>query len=97
MFTTMVAVTVLAIVLLVCSAFLGNSGNFDQGLWPVIAVTPLIALPLAFILAVALFIVVARRRSRDEADAAPSNGGRNRTSQSARARTPRAARPSRTR
>lgn len=67
MFVAMVGVTVLAIVLLLCSAFLGNSGNFDEGIWPVVAVTPLLALPLAFILAIALAVVVTRRKARDSA------------------------------
>jgi hypothetical protein len=38
--------------------------DFSQGIWPVIAVLPLIALPLAFLMILALLIMTFVRRAR---------------------------------
>ena len=38
--------------------------DFSQGIWPVIAVLPLIALPVAFLMIVALLIMTFVRRAR---------------------------------
>jgi hypothetical protein len=38
--------------------------DFSQGIWPIIAVLPLIALPLAFLLILALLIMTFVRRAR---------------------------------
>lgn len=38
--------------------------DFSQGVWPVIAVLPLIALPLAFLMILALLIMTFVRRAR---------------------------------
>ena len=43
--------------------------DFADGLWPTVSVIPLVGLPLAMILMVALFVVVARRRGRAAKDA----------------------------
>jgi hypothetical protein len=38
--------------------------DFSQGIWPLIAVLPLIALPVAFVMIVALLIMTFVRRAR---------------------------------
>lgn len=65
-------IAALVIVSLVCIAaiLIGTAvGGFAQqgsgeGLWPAVFVLPLIALPIAFVLIIALIIVVGRQRSR---------------------------------
>ena len=42
----------------------GNNDGFSHGLWPAVLVLPLIGLPLAFLLIVALLVSNAVRRSR---------------------------------
>jgi ABC-type dipeptide/oligopeptide/nickel transport system permease component len=43
--------------------------DFASGIWPMVSVIPFVGLPLAMILLVALFLVVARRRGRAAKDA----------------------------
>ncbi|OJX72467.1 MULTISPECIES: hypothetical protein [unclassified Leifsonia] len=65
-------IAALVIVSLVCIAaiLIGTAvGGFAQqgsgeGLWPAVFVFPLIALPIAFVLIIALIIVVGRQRSK---------------------------------
>lgn len=65
-------IAALVIVSLVCIAaiLIGTAvGGFAQqgsgeGLWPAVFVFPLIALPIAFVLIIALIVVVGRQRSK---------------------------------
>ena len=43
--------------------------DFAEGAWPMVSLIPFVGLPLAMILMVALFVVVARRRGRAAKDA----------------------------
>lgn len=63
----MILISVLAIVALLIGAFAGMSGQFDGGVWPIVAVVPLIALPAGIVLIIALVIVTTRQRSRGAA------------------------------
>ena len=67
MIVGMVVVTVIALFAILAGAYFDNSGEFDRGLWPVIALVPLIALPLAVVLTLTLVVVGARRRSAEAA------------------------------
>jgi len=46
-----------------------QSANFAEGIWPTVAVLPLIGLPFTFILIIVFFVVTAIRRSRASRDA----------------------------
>lgn len=69
MIVGMVVVTVFALFAILAGAYFDTSGQFDRGLWPVIALVPLIALPLAVVLTISLVVVGARRRAADAAAA----------------------------
>jgi hypothetical protein len=43
--------------------------DFTAGIWPTVAVLPLVGLPFAFILIIVFFVVTAVRRSRASRDA----------------------------
>ncbi|MFI5039190.1 MAG: hypothetical protein ACHQCG_04565, partial [Solirubrobacterales bacterium] len=44
-----------------------------QGIWPTVFALPLIALPIAFVLMIALFITTARQRSKAAKNEDPGN------------------------
>jgi len=46
-----------------------QSADFTQGIWPTVAVLPLVGLPFTFILIIVFFVVTAIRRSRAARDA----------------------------
>ncbi|MEO6827640.1 MAG: hypothetical protein ABI255_09705 [Microbacteriaceae bacterium] len=50
------------------AAGVGPNDGFSQGIWPVLLVLPLIALPLGFVSIITLLIVSAVRRSRMNRD-----------------------------
>lgn len=62
----LVLLSVAAIVAVVVgtAAGVGPHDGFSRGAWPVVLVIPLIALPLGFLLIVALLIISTARRSR---------------------------------
>jgi len=67
-FAAMVAMTVIAFFAILIGSLMGVQGDdFGTGIWPIVFLTPLIALPAAFLLMIALVVVVARRRSREAA------------------------------
>lgn len=76
MMIAMVAISIVSFFGLIAATFAGmSSADFGAGLWPVVVVMPLFALPVAVALLIALVIVSARRRARDAA-ARPTSGGR---------------------
>jgi uncharacterized membrane protein YdjX (TVP38/TMEM64 family) len=64
MFASVLGLSILAIIAL----FIGNV-HAQGGLWPVVQILPLIGLPLAIIMLVALLVLNGRRRARDARDA----------------------------
>jgi hypothetical protein len=67
MVTATVGVALLAMIVLAIGALQGV--DFREGVWPVIAALPLVALPIAFILVIVRLVVSTVRRSRDARDA----------------------------
>lgn len=67
MLAAMILVSVVAFFVIVVGTFTGMS---SADYWPVIVLTPLIALPLAILLLLSLVLVSIRRRARG-ADPAP--------------------------
>lgn len=72
------AYLVASIVILSLAAFVGliigtavglERDDFAQGIWPVVAVLPLIGLPIGFVLIIVLLVVSALRRGRAVKDA----------------------------
>ena len=80
MAASMILISVIAIAAVLIGAFFGMSGQFDGGVWPIVALLPLIALPIGMILIIALVVVTTRRRSRGAAlvDAPPPPRSRKR-------------------
>ncbi|HEV7183420.1 MAG TPA: hypothetical protein VGN33_02905 [Leifsonia sp.] len=74
-------IAALVVVSLLCIAaiLIGTAmGGFaqqgaGQGIWPTVFVLPLIALPIAFVLMIALFITTARQRSKAAKNENPGN------------------------
>lgn len=56
-------VSVIALFVVLIATWAGNT-DFGGSVWPVVAVTPLFGLPLAFLLLFALLIVATVRRAR---------------------------------
>ena len=68
MFTALVAVTIVCFFVIIIGTVVGrDSADFGSGIWPVVFVTPLIALPGAFLLLIGLIILIGRKRSREAA------------------------------
>ena len=73
-------IAALVVVALVCIAaiLIGTAlGGFaaqgsGEGLWPAVFLLPLLALPIAVVLMIALFIITARQRSKAAKDAGPA-------------------------
>jgi hypothetical protein len=70
MFATMVGLSILCFVIIIIATFAGmNSASFAEGLWPIVAVVPLVGLPLGFVVMIVLIVLSLRRRSREAAAA----------------------------
>ena len=66
MFIGLIALSVVCFIAVITATALGVGANddFSKGLWPVVLVLPLIALPSAFCLLIALLVVNGVRRAR---------------------------------
>lgn len=63
MITTVLGLTLVCFAALLIAAALGVTGDeWGTGIWPTVAVIPLISLPLGFIGVIVLIVVNARRR-----------------------------------
>jgi len=62
---SLVGISLLAIVAILLAALFGASGTYNEGVWPVLALIPVIALPLAFLLVIARLVVATLRRARE--------------------------------
>lgn len=51
-------------VIIATAAGVQNNDGFSQGIWPVVIILPLVALPLGFLLLIFLFVLNAFRRRR---------------------------------
>lgn len=61
-----VALSLTAFIAVITGTALGaaDGDGFEQGLWPAIVITPLFALPIAFVLIIVLLVLAALRRRR---------------------------------
>lgn len=68
MAASMIGVALLSII----AVFVARAAGADlaSGLWPAVAMLPIVALPLGFVVTVAFIVISARRRSRESRDAA---------------------------
>ena len=66
MFAALVGLSILAFVAIIIGTAVGAGADdgFSQGVWPFVFVLPVFALPVAFLLLIALLIVNGVRRSR---------------------------------
>jgi len=64
-----IGMSILAL-LVVMIASLAGGVDLSVGVWPVIAVLPLVGLPIGIVFMITLFIVSAIRRGRESKDAA---------------------------
>lgn len=72
MVVTIVAVSIAAFVAVMVGTATGlEQGDFAGGAWPVVTILPLVGLPIAFLMLVALIIVGAVRRSRESRGPSP--------------------------
>lgn len=61
----LIALSILSFFAIIIASGMGmTQEDFQGGLWPVVAILPLIALPIGFLLIVALLIMSFMRRSR---------------------------------
>lgn len=66
MVVTIVAVSIAAFVAVMVGTATGlEQADFGAGAWPIVTVLPLVGLPIAFLMLIALMIVGAVRRSRE--------------------------------
>jgi len=65
-----VGLSILSFIALIVATAVGTTGEqFSAFPWPTIIVLPLVGLPIALVLMIALLITVAVRRGRDSKDA----------------------------
>lgn len=71
MVASIISISIVSFLVIIVATFLGmDSAAFGTGLWPVIALLPLIGLPIGFVLMISLIVLSLRRRSREAAAAA---------------------------
>lgn len=71
MVASIVGISIVSFLVIIVATFLGmDAAAFGTGLWPVIALLPLIGLPIGFVLMTSLIVLSLRRRSREAAAAA---------------------------
>lgn len=75
MMIAVIALSIASFLAIILGTMSGMTGaDFATGLWPVVAVTPLIGLPIAALMVIALVIVSARNRASRAASTPPSRG-----------------------
>lgn len=68
MVASIVAISILSFLAIILATLVGmDNAAYATGVWPVVALLPLIGLPIGFILIISLIVLSLRRRSREAA------------------------------